>query len=434
MKTNLYQSKNKFVSVFALCVLVAVGAVAVASAQSLKEPKRQQLLNNLRVLIWSDPAAAEVLVKVRVHSGAAFDPRDKAGAMRLLADSLFPDDAAKSYFTEELGGKLMVESNYDYIEITASGKSENFLDILETVRNAAANPPLTAENVKKVRDARLKLAQETVVTSDAAADLIVRKRLFGDFFPYGRPSNGTAETIAKVERADLLQLRERLLTADNATLAIVGNVNQQYAYKAVRQLFGSWQKSDKPTPATFRQPDEIEKAVFYVRQPSVRIAQIRFAVRAAARGGADDAAHQIAARILNDRWQKNLPNELRETAFVRYEPHALPGILIFGASVSGGFAEPVLPETQTVLQKILAEPITAAEFEAHKTAAFTAKNNLTATEKTVQSWLDADTYKISQTSNQTATLKNVQDLIVNWQKQTFAAVAVTQAEGNVQSN
>lgn len=435
MKTNFYSSKNKLVIVFALAFLIAFAAVKVASAQSQKEPKRHQLLNNLRLLVWSEPAAANVLVKLRIHSGAAFDPREKAGAMRLLADSLFPDETVNNYFTEDLGGKLSVESNYDFIEITASGKSENLLDILETVRNGVSSAALTTENFKKVRDARLKIVQGQTTTAEDAADLLIRKRLFGDYFPYGRPSGGTAETIQKIERADLLQLRERLLTADNATLAISGNVDKNYAHRAVRQLFGSWQKSDKPVPATFRQPDAVEKTVFYQKQPSVRTAQIRFAVRAAARGSANDFAHKIAAQVLNERWRKELPQEMRDTAFVRYEPHALPGMLIFGASIAGGFAEPVLPQTQTALNKILSEPVAVAEFENAKSAvAAKIENDLKSHEAAIESWLDADTFKVNQSTRSisTATLKSVQDLFADWQKQTFAAVAVTQGEGNAQ--
>ena len=41
--------------------------------------------------MWNVPKSDKVTVKVRVHSGSAFDPQQKEGVMRLLADNIFPD-------------------------------------------------------------------------------------------------------------------------------------------------------------------------------------------------------------------------------------------------------------------------------------------------------------------------------------------------------
>ena len=75
-------------------------------AQTPREPEREQLLNGLRLLVWSQPNSPELLVKLRLNSGAAFDLAGKSGQMALLGDLLFPDAATVDYFTDELGGKL----------------------------------------------------------------------------------------------------------------------------------------------------------------------------------------------------------------------------------------------------------------------------------------------------------------------------------------
>jgi predicted Zn-dependent peptidase len=83
-------------------------------------PRQEKLLNGLKVLMWSDPAATEVRVSIRVHSGSAFDPQGKEGVMQLLADSIFPTAASKSFFTEDLGGGIEVITNYDYIQVNGA--------------------------------------------------------------------------------------------------------------------------------------------------------------------------------------------------------------------------------------------------------------------------------------------------------------------------
>ena len=75
-----------------LCCLV-MGLLPGVSLAQAPEPQREQLLNGLGILLWSRPGDQNVLLKLRIHSGAAFDPAGKAGTMALLGDILFPDAA-----------------------------------------------------------------------------------------------------------------------------------------------------------------------------------------------------------------------------------------------------------------------------------------------------------------------------------------------------
>ncbi len=58
-------------AVLAVCVLTLL--CSSVPAQVPIEPEHDRLLNGLRVLIWPRPGDQEVLLKLRVHSGAAFD-------------------------------------------------------------------------------------------------------------------------------------------------------------------------------------------------------------------------------------------------------------------------------------------------------------------------------------------------------------------------
>ncbi|MEP6925199.1 MAG: pitrilysin family protein [Pyrinomonadaceae bacterium] len=423
------------VLILGLFLLVACGAVAVAYAQSASEPtRREHLLNGLKLLIWVEPKNPDVTIKLRIHSGGAFDPKGKEGVAALLADSMFPGEQTKLFFEEELGGELKVESNQDFIEITARGRADNFERMLDTVRNGVLNLPLTPENFKKIQAARVKMIEAESLNLSKLADDAVRKRLFGEFFPYGRSTEGTPESLQKIDRVDLIQARDRFLSSDNATLAILGNVDPKFAVKAVKQFFGTWSKADKLVPTTFRQPDAPDKQVLIIKKPSVERAEIRFALRGAARNSADFAAVQIAAQIMQERWQKSLPQELRQNAFVRHEPHVLPGIVVFGASVEGGFAETYLKTAQETFAKILSEPLSADEFNRAKTVVSNDINQ-TSGAGVEEKWFDADTFKLGASYNQNNALSIVsvaqtETVIANWQKQTPAAVAITQAEGN----
>src|SRR5215475_5276598 len=84
----LADSLRKFMVLFSLLAVIGASSVA-ARAQATVEPEREQLLNGLRILLWPRNADQDVLIKVRIHSGAAFDVAGKAGQMAILSDLLF---------------------------------------------------------------------------------------------------------------------------------------------------------------------------------------------------------------------------------------------------------------------------------------------------------------------------------------------------------
>ena len=77
---------------------------ALAVPAFAQQPRKESLLNGLKVLMFPDPSSDKVWVRIRINSGSAFDPQGKEGLMQLMAANFFPTDAAKEYFRDELGG------------------------------------------------------------------------------------------------------------------------------------------------------------------------------------------------------------------------------------------------------------------------------------------------------------------------------------------
>src|SRR5215216_1499472 len=183
-----------------LCTFAGIILFSVLplSAQTPAQPEREQLLNGLRLLFWVKPGNPDVILKLRINSGAAFDLSGKSGQMALLGDLLFPDPATVDYFTDEMGGKLDVSITYDSMTITMVGKASELEQIVEVLRNALLATQLTPEVVTRMRNARIKLLRDSTIAPAVVADRVIAARLYGDF-PYGRPANGTPEDIARVD-------------------------------------------------------------------------------------------------------------------------------------------------------------------------------------------------------------------------------------------
>jgi predicted Zn-dependent peptidase len=365
---------------------------ASVPAQVPIEPERARLLNGLRVLIWSRPGDQDVLLKLRVHSGAAFDLAGKAGSMALLGDILFPDPTTREYFTEEMQGRLNVTTDYDSLTITMQGRAREFERMVEILRTALVTTQLTPENVATVREGRIKIVKDTGISPSTLADRAIAARLFGDF-PYGRPYGGSAESLERVDRGDLMLTRDRFLSPNNSTLTIVGGIQLNRAMRALRQLLGVWRKSEQLVPATFRQAAVPDPRTLIVNAPTDQSVEVRLALRGFSRKDADAPAAALLAIIALQRWEKLLPELARNPVYVRHDAFALPGMFVMGASVDSLLAGKTLALAKEVMQSLASSPPTASELEQAKSEAVNLVNKeLAKPDGMADAWLDGDTY------------------------------------------
>ena len=387
--------------------LICVLFLAQSSfAQTSSAPQSEQLLNGLRILLWEKPGSADLILKLRINSGAAFDLAGKSGQMALLGDVLFPDPATIDYFTDEMGGKLNVSVNYDSTTITMVGKAAELERIVEVLRNALLATQLTPEVVTRMREARVKLLRDTSIAPAAVADRAIAARLFGDF-PYGRPAAGSPEDVARVDHADLMLARDRFLNSNNATLAIIGGVTRARAMKAVRQLLGPWRKSEQIVPTTFRQPTppDARTLIVNVAGPSV---EVRLAVRGVSRTDADFHTSLVLAKLAQHRWQATTPELAKQPVFVHSDAYVLPGAFVMGATVNSEKAADTIASAKKVLDSLTNTAATAEELERAKTEVINEIAALvTKPENAPDPWLDKSTYRLSSTQDQIALLRAV---------------------------
>jgi zinc protease len=388
------KKKNVFSKVilliFAVLLVISLLAPAIFSQRAeLREPRQEKLLNGLKVLMWSDPRAEKVSLRLRIHSGSAFDPQGKEGVMKMLAENIFPNTHAMEFFADELGGSLEIVSGYDYIQINATSKPDQFLQMFETVANAVSNVTIDKETTAKLKADRAAELKRLEADPEYLADASAAKLLFGTF-PYGRPVTGTTESVSKIEFADLIDARQRFLTSDNATLAISGNFDSNLAYRAARRYFGSWVKADKKVPSTFRQPDLPDPTIKTIVLDGTGSSEVRYAVRGVARNDPAYAASQILAEVLRSRLAGTARNDTAR-GYVNADGHLLPGSIIFGLS-GESLPGPPSRNASEVVAQLLAAKISDTEFR----AAAAAVNARSGSGDPIDTWLDIDTFKTPQ--------------------------------------
>lgn len=428
---NKSSTAKSIIAVLFLFISCTFGIIPNVVAQTPPEPYRESLLNGLKILSWYESNNPKVYVKLRIHSGAAFDPAGEPGTVALLTDMFFPEvEDMKSFFETELDGKLEINIDQDTITISASGNASEYDRIIGVLQSAILTTQINDENVTRLRAKRLAQISEGAKTPSRIADQAVLSRLLAQF-PYSRLSTGEVESLPKIDRVDIQFARERILKADNATITIVGGVADKQIMRSLKQRLGSWMKSDKAISQAFSQPDPPAAKTLIIDSGANENAEIRLAVRGLSRADNDYAAAMILAAIAQER----LRSSLTTNAFAKHEAHVLPGVFVTGASVPVDKAPQSITNSKQVLSDLSTKEPNATEFEKAKSDILRSFSSQIRDTKTLADfYLDRDTFRIQATP--VTTLKAIENLKPNdiqrvaarlFGNATFASVVV----GNV---
>ncbi|MGH9374047.1 MAG: M16 family metallopeptidase, partial [Vicinamibacterales bacterium] len=146
---------------------------------------------------------------------------------------------------------------------------------------------------------------------------VVFDRLVYGFHPYGRPDAGTPDSIASITRDDLVAFHKAWFGANNAILAIVGDVSPEEAFAGAERAFGSWGKSTSTAEKPVDPPAPTRRLVIIDRPGAVQT-EIRAGHVALPRKHPDYLALDLALKILGGEGGNRLHRVLRSERGLTY--------------------------------------------------------------------------------------------------------------------
>lgn len=323
----------------ALLLSVAVGLPAAARAQAQAWPSERPprplpardvkfppyamrtLPNGLQVVAVSHHEQPAVSLRLLVRAGGAQDPPDKPGVASLAAALLDQGTATRSaeriaQTIDSIGGLLGTGSGTDLTFVNAVVMKDSFDIALDLVSDVARNAAFAPHEVELQRKQMLSGLQVSYDDPEYLAGVVFDRLVYG-FHPYGRPDAGTPESIASITRDDLVRFHRTWFGANNAILAIVGDVSAEEAFAGALRAFGGWERSgstaDKPVdaPAPTRR-------VIIVDRPGAVQTEIRIGHTALARKHPDYLALDLAIKILGGEGGNRLHRVLRSERGLTY--------------------------------------------------------------------------------------------------------------------
>jgi zinc protease len=183
-----------------------------------------------------------IALKFALAGGASQDPTGKEGLATMVADMLtegagdLTEEAFKSQVSS-LGMRLSLSAGRDAIYGGLDTLTKRFAPSAELLRLALTAPRFDEDAIERVRSQRLTdLAIAANEPNRVAVD-----RWYQEAFPgnaYGRPADGTPESVARIARDDLTSQHAKLFARDVLKVVIVGDIDKAAAAAALDSIFG----------------------------------------------------------------------------------------------------------------------------------------------------------------------------------------------------
>jgi zinc protease len=227
---------------FIPAALLILGTPALGVAAPVAT--RTVLANGLTVLVAERPGLPVVTLHLLVDAGSLLDPPERAGLAHLTADLLTHGTPSRSAIEvseaiEFVGGSLAGTASTDYATLTLSVLTKD-LDLgLDLFADVLVRPNFPEaefrRRVAEVEGAIRKKEDDPFQVAHEAFNAL----LFGAH-PYGRPEEGTPETIRRITRADVVAFHAAYYRPHRAILAVAGDVTASGILPKVERALAEW--------------------------------------------------------------------------------------------------------------------------------------------------------------------------------------------------
>lgn len=279
------------------------------------------LPNGLQVIAVSHHEQPAVSVRLLVRAGAAQDPDDKPGVAALAATLLDQGTTTKTAeqianAVDSIGGAMGTGAGSDLSFINAVVMKDSLNFGLDIVSDVAQHPAFAPEEIERQRQQSLSGMQVSYDDPEFLANIVFDRLVYG-FHPYGRPQSGTPQSVAAITRADLLAFHKQWFGANNAILAIVGDVTADEAFAGAERAFGKWSKSEAEAAKAAEPPPPTRRLVV-IDKPGAVQTEIRVGNIGIPRKHDDFMALDLASKVLGGEGANRLHRVLRSERGLTY--------------------------------------------------------------------------------------------------------------------
>jgi zinc protease len=240
-----------------ICLLFLFFVLVCPATASAGRMADREVLPNGMVLLHAERSALPIIrVVLAIKAGSITEPAEKAGLANLTADLLNEGTARRSSkeisdAIEFVGGELSTSGGSDYITVTLSVLKKDVDLGFDLLSDIVLNPVFSDEEIKRRKTVIKSFIIQQKEEPGIVASKAFKQAVFGDH-PYGRPVEGTEESLDAITRRNIIDFHREYYVPNNAILSVVGDITKSELRSLLDRYFKGWAKKsivEKPLPA-----------------------------------------------------------------------------------------------------------------------------------------------------------------------------------------
>lgn len=336
----------------------------------------QQITSPGGIQAWLVEEHSVPLISMRYafDGGSSQDPDGKPGVANFITAMM--DEGAGDLTSEEYQERvedISMRMSYDDTKDSLYGSFEtlsvNRDKAVELLKLSVQKPRFDDDAVQRIRQQLV----ANIIYSDKDPTKVAMREWYAQAFaghPYARPSSGTAETVSKINRDDLIAYHKRIFARDNLKIVAVGDITPAELGKLIDDVFGNLPAKAELMPVAKTEPTGGSQRVIEMGVPqSVAI----FGLGAMPRKDPDFMAAFIINHILGGGgFSAKLMEEVREKRGLAYsvysyvQPDKITSILVGSVATKNASMSESLDIIRNEMKKMAENGPTEADLDAAK--------------------------------------------------------------------
>jgi zinc protease len=237
-----------------LCGQEAPPSPAPPRPVKVPEPYETTLPNGLRIIILEKKDVPLITLQLMVRSGGEADPPERSGVADMTASLLTKGTSSRTapqiaQAVESLGGILESGAAWDFSSVHINVLSDKISPAMEILADVVRRPSFKPEEIQRLKRQLLDELKVSLKEPGNLASYVAARVIFGAG-AYGHPLPGTPESLAKIQRSDIVGLHQRYYRPDNSVLLVAGQGNRDEIVKSAERVFGDWVRPAAPIPSS----------------------------------------------------------------------------------------------------------------------------------------------------------------------------------------
>jgi zinc protease len=266
-----------------LRVLLVLVGLAVALPAGAVDVKSVRSPGGIEAWLVEDHTLPVVSMEVAFRGGAAMEPKEKAGLAYMTASLLDEgageiDSQAFARRLEDLASMVRFNASQDNLAASLRTIAKNVDPVFELLHLALTKPRFDPEPVARVRSQIVVSLARKAESPPTIANRVWWRYAFPDH-PYGRPPEGTPETVPNITVDDMRQFVRDRVARDVITIGVVGDMTAERLAPLLDKTFGDLPATAAPgsvaeatagDPGTLLVKKQIPQTVVTFGQPGLK--------------------------------------------------------------------------------------------------------------------------------------------------------------------